>query len=201
MSIPTSPEAEAAELRFRAITSPSVDLALALSLKELRAAQHRATLASLSPQTGLEPDVMVDVMHRWNEATIEQQEKFVEAARFAGCVPSEYDRQLLEFAAPVLLAAKEREIERLKGEVEKWKAMAFLPLGDNHHNAALCPHCGDGLRAAEAEAQKLREALKPFADAAESVPTDPELQDDKVGDSDLTVRDFNRARKALGGSK
>lgn len=33
------------------------------------------------------------------------------------------------------------EIHRLNAEVEKWKARAFLPQGDNHHNAAQCPYC------------------------------------------------------------
>lgn len=33
------------------------------------------------------------------------------------------------------------EVLRLRAEVERWKAQAFQPLGDNHHNALLCPHC------------------------------------------------------------
>jgi hypothetical protein len=33
------------------------------------------------------------------------------------------------------------ENERLKHDVEKYKLMAFAPLGDNHHNAAMCPYC------------------------------------------------------------
>lgn len=33
------------------------------------------------------------------------------------------------------------EIHRLKADVEKWRARAFMPQGDNHHNAAQCPYC------------------------------------------------------------
>lgn len=33
------------------------------------------------------------------------------------------------------------EVVRLRAEVAHWKAQAFQPLGDNHHNALLCPHC------------------------------------------------------------
>jgi hypothetical protein len=34
-----------------------------------------------------------------------------------------------------------KRIAELEAEVAKWKAQAFLPLGDNHHNARLCPYC------------------------------------------------------------
>ena len=33
------------------------------------------------------------------------------------------------------------QIALLKAEIERWKALAFSPIGDNHHNALLCPHC------------------------------------------------------------
>ena len=33
------------------------------------------------------------------------------------------------------------EIVKHRAEIDRWKAQAFAPLGDNHHNALLCPHC------------------------------------------------------------
>lgn len=36
------------------------------------------------------------------------------------------------------------DVRRLIGEVRYWKEQAFRPLGDNHHNAKLCPHCNQG---------------------------------------------------------
>lgn len=32
-------------------------------------------------------------------------------------------------------------IRVLEAERDKWKSQAFSPIGDNHHNALLCPHC------------------------------------------------------------
>lgn len=39
------------------------------------------------------------------------------------------------------VAELEAKVERLRAEAARWKAQAFAPLGDNHHNALLCPHC------------------------------------------------------------
>lgn len=39
------------------------------------------------------------------------------------------------------MLALKRRVQELEHEVEKWKMIAFSPLGDNHHNAKLCPHC------------------------------------------------------------
>ncbi len=36
----------------------------------------------------------------------------------------------------------------------------FRPLGDNHHNAALCPHCGEPLRKALDENTALRQRIE-----------------------------------------
>lgn len=47
------------------------------------------------------------------------------------------------------LASLQQENERLKGE-------RFAPMGDNHHNAALCPYCGEPLRRLVAD---LRDAI------------------------------------------
>lgn len=40
-----------------------------------------------------------------------------------------------------ILDPKDIEIILLKAEVERWKSLAFSPIGDNHHNALTCPHC------------------------------------------------------------
>lgn len=44
-----------------------------------------------------------------------------------------------EFAGDARLMAA--EIVKHRAEIDRWKAQAFAPLGDNHHNALLCPHC------------------------------------------------------------
>jgi len=36
---------------------------------------------------------------------------------------------------------RDAQIATLQKEVAYWKQLAFSPLGDNHHNALLCPHC------------------------------------------------------------
>ena len=41
-------------------------------------------------------------------------------------------------------------------EIERLGQCQFEPSGDNHHNAALCPHCGEPLRKALAEIERLR---------------------------------------------
>lgn len=38
---------------------------------------------------------------------------------------------------------------------ETLEELAFRPLGDNHHNAAACPHCGSLLAAKDAEIERL----------------------------------------------
>jgi hypothetical protein len=44
------------------------------------------------------------------------------------------------------LAAERQRREAAEAEVERLKALRFSPVGDNHHNAAECPYCGDPLR-------------------------------------------------------
>ena len=43
-------------------------------------------------------------------------------------------------------------------EVEKARILQFSPTGDNHHNAALCPHCGEPLREAVDIMRKMLES-------------------------------------------
>lgn len=39
-----------------------------------------------------------------------------------------------------------------EADAARWKAQAFQPLGDNHHNAEMCPHCNpNGWRLAPRE--------------------------------------------------
>jgi hypothetical protein len=59
------------------------------------------------------------------------------------------------------------EIERIYAELasacaerDKWKCQAFAPIGDNHHNAMLCPHCNpSALAAAQSGTIRLGEGL------------------------------------------
>jgi hypothetical protein len=41
------------------------------------------------------------------------------------------------------IATARQEAEELREEVRRYK---YNPLGDNHHDAATCPHCGDPVR-------------------------------------------------------
>lgn len=82
----------------------------------------------------------------------------------------------------------------------------FAPLGDNHHNAAACPYCGDlitearrELAAQQAKAQRYVAAL---ARIANSYPWEPYRDDETVTIPsllDLTAQPTNRriAREAL----
>jgi hypothetical protein len=109
MTLPTSKELE------REMTAIETDPGLPQHVRDLartafnvgRKAQHVATLASLSPQTGLEEaakamyetrQMTANVIVEWGLLTEEHREAY---------------RILARAAAPVLLAAKEREIERL----------------------------------------------------------------------------------------
>lgn len=51
--------------------------------------------------------------------------------------------------------------EEDRAEIARIRDLQFRPTGDNHHNAALCPHCGEPLRKALAEIERLVEALTP----------------------------------------
>ena len=42
----------------------------------------------------------------------------------------------------------DKGVESMAKEVEKARILQFSPTGDNHHNAALCPHCGQPLQEA-----------------------------------------------------
>jgi hypothetical protein len=37
-------------------------------------------------------------------------------------------------------------LEEAQHEAAEWKEQAFRPMGDNHHNAALCPYCSPRVR-------------------------------------------------------
>lgn len=49
------------------------------------------------------------------------------------------DREPPNYCCSILLPAE--DAAALLDEIERWKEQAFRPLGDNHHNAKLCPHC------------------------------------------------------------
>jgi hypothetical protein len=62
----------------------------------------------------------------------------------------------------LLLAEADRVSDRLREELAHWKQQAFRPLGDNHHNAALCPYCNPILAKQEqfqSESERLRGVL------------------------------------------
>lgn len=49
--------------------------------------------------------------------------------------------------------------------VQELTEARFSPLGDNHHNAAACPYCGDLLGKAERRVQEVERALRQLIDA------------------------------------
>lgn len=57
-------------------------------------------------------------------------------------------------------AEADDRIQELEAAVEKWKAQSFRPLGDNHHNAALCPHCGGLARKIKKKLGRLVAAIR-----------------------------------------
>ena len=65
---------------------------------------------------------------------------------------SEFNVERLRIRA----SGRDRELfEDAVYEIERLRALQFSPSGDNHHNAALCPHCGEPLRKALAEIERL----------------------------------------------
>lgn len=54
------------------------------------------------------------------------------------------------------LAAAEKARDEALAEVKQIRGIQFEPSGDNHHNAALCPYCGEPLRQALAEIERLK---------------------------------------------
>jgi hypothetical protein len=97
---------------------------------------------------------------------------------FGGCAWKPDDRENSAFVATVvkreaeaLITRATREsdqrateaddrIQELESAVARWQEVSFRPLGDNHHNAALCPYCGEPLRKATDELARLRDAVK-----------------------------------------
>ena len=47
-----------------------------------------------------------------------------------------------------------QEILEGRKEAKQLKDIQFSPSGDNHHNAAMCPHCGDPVRKLQVELDK-----------------------------------------------
>lgn len=43
-----------------------------------------------------------------------------------------------------VVADMQAQIAALHTELDRWKALAFAPMGDNHHNALACPYCNPG---------------------------------------------------------
>jgi len=60
------------------------------------------------------------------------------------------------------LEEAQKELSRIEREISLAR---FAPLGDNHHNAAICPHCGNLLG-------KAKEVLRVLHDNAESLTPD-----------------------------
>jgi len=48
------------------------------------------------------------------------------------------------------------EHDKAFAEVTRLRSAQFEPSGDNHHNAAMCPHCGEQLRKALEENARLK---------------------------------------------
>ena len=86
------------------------------------------------------------------------------------CMLASYGRTVVQAGWLKIIAAKIKDaLDKIKDAESKNKAirdLQFSPSGDNHHNAALCPHCGDPVRKlqaklteAEAERETLRDTL------------------------------------------
>jgi FtsZ-binding cell division protein ZapB len=57
------------------------------------------------------------------------------------------------------------QVRILAAEVERLRNLQFEPSGDNHHNAALCPYCGEPLRKALAEVERLKAENEELSDS------------------------------------
>ena len=62
-----------------------------------------------------------------------------------------------------------RLVERLEQQLNEARAARFAPMGDNHHNAAQCPYCGDPLRAALEECDVARVEIECRREETEEV--------------------------------
>jgi len=58
-------------------------------------------------------------------------------------------------------------VRELQAEVKRWKEQAFRPLGDNHHNAALCPYCSPAPNPLPSLVRELRDVLKNYCQPSE----------------------------------
>lgn len=47
----------------------------------------------------------------------------------------------LECSRLAEIAALKEQLAAAQAEAARWKELAFAPMGDNHHNAKLCPYC------------------------------------------------------------
>jgi hypothetical protein len=101
-------------------------------------------------------------MSAWNGWRITDEEFHAEARKAAAEVHTLYADELARLRSALVEAQQERDEAR------------YRPMGDNHHNAAACPYCGDLLgrartraEAAEQENARLREALVEWIDADE----------------------------------
>lgn len=74
-----------------------------------------------------------------------------DAATTRDCFMLAYER---EKAASASLREQLARVTRERDEAR------FMPMGDNHHNAAACPYCGDPLRAARSRIEALERILK-----------------------------------------
>jgi hypothetical protein len=71
--------------------------------------------------------------------------------------------ELLNLAGNANLKAEnaklKAELAEANAKIERLKLVQFSPIGDNHHNAAECPHCGDPLGKLRTQRDRLVELL------------------------------------------
>jgi len=72
-------------------------------------------------------------------------ETFIE---MVGKIDETYDEEAWHCRLGFFGMGWDKGVKSCEKEVEKARILQFSPTGDNHHNAALCPHCGEPLRKA-----------------------------------------------------
>lgn len=106
----------------------------------------------------------------WKQAAGAEAERADELQARVRELEAERDEYASELQVEVLArSATEARVAQLEAERDE---VRYAPLGDNHHNAAACPHCGDLLGKAEALLAVERERTQQLADALKQIATE-----------------------------
>lgn len=95
---------------------------------------------------------------------------------FVGEIGENYDEDKWFMNLGVFGLGWDKAKEDAAKEIEKARVLQFSPTGDNHHNAALCPHCGEPLR----EAARLLRSIMVKLPADSVIDADKFLKDNNL---------------------